>query len=52
MARLKFHRPRIYRYKVAESGFRIGLNRYPKAWIGAYLVVDSYAYCIKWGWAR
>lgn len=46
------HRPRFYRYRVACPGFRCGWNRYPSAIIGWYLVLGSYAYCVKWAWAR
>lgn len=49
---IEWHRPNLYRYRVAHPGIRIGWNRYPGVKIGAYVVIGQYAYCIKWGWAR
>lgn len=46
------HRPRAYRYRVADSGLRFMLNRYPGAVIGAALTVGRYAYCLKWANAK
>lgn len=53
-SRLEWHRPRFYRYLVSTQvrGFRISRNYYPGAWIGMAIVIGSYAYCVKWGWAR
>jgi hypothetical protein len=47
-----FHRPRIYRYVVADPGFRLVPNRYGDALIGFALVAGRYAYCAKWADAR
>jgi hypothetical protein len=46
------HRPRIYRYQVADPGLRLAGNRYGHALIGAALVIGRYAYCVKWANAR
>lgn len=59
----EFHRPRMYRYRVADPGLRLARNRYPSsgegaqqvrgsAWIGLALVVGHHAYCVKWAHAR
>jgi hypothetical protein len=46
---VRFHLPTFLRYRVADAGFRAGLNRYPKhPSIGAYVVVGRWAYCVKW----
>jgi hypothetical protein len=47
-----FHRPRIYRYVVADPGLRLGVNRYGTALIGLALVAGRFAYCVKWADAR
>jgi hypothetical protein len=47
-----FHWPQIYRYLVADKGYRLVLNRYPGAIIGIALVAGRYAYCIKWANAK
>lgn len=52
VGRVAWHRPQLYRYPVADPGFRAVLNRYPGAVIGVALVAGRYAYCVKWGWAR
>lgn len=54
MSRIQFHLPRFYRYRVAKPGLRTGPNLYrrPLRWIGWYVVIGRYAYCVKWGWAR
>lgn len=56
----EYHRPRFYRYRVADPGIRMMRNVYPStpthpgethvgtAWIGLCLVVGRYAYCVKW----
>ncbi|NUQ88155.1 MAG: hypothetical protein HOQ43_06795 [Glycomyces artemisiae] len=48
----EYHRPRFYRYRVADVGFRIVRNRYANsrsaAWIGQAVVIGRYAYCVKW----
>lgn len=50
---MKLHRPRAYRYQVAEPRrFRPMLNRYGFQVIGVACVVGRYAYCVKWAWAR
>lgn len=46
------HRPRAYRYLVAEPGLHLTLNRYPGAVIGVAFVAGRYAYCLKWADAR
>ena len=51
-SRAVFHRPRIYRYVVADPGFRLVPNRYGDALIGFALVAGRYAYCAKWADAR
>ena len=51
-ARAEWHRPRIYRYRVADPGFRLARNRYGAAFIGLALVAGRYAYCVKWANAR
>lgn len=43
-----YHWPRIYRYRVADPGFRCAWNQYPGVRIGAAVVVGRYAYCVKW----
>ncbi|MEV7283414.1 hypothetical protein AB0O01_02390 [Streptomyces sp. NPDC093252] len=43
-----YHWPRIYRYKVAEPGVRVVLNRYSRT-IGVAAVLGAYGYCVKWG---
>lgn len=63
----ELHRPRFYRYLVADdrTGFRLKRNVYPcapvlpggpetrgSAWIGLALVVGRHAYCVKWAHAR
>lgn len=56
----EYHRPRVYRYRVADPGLRLRRNRYTAmggddsgaAWIGLCLVVGRYAYCMKWANAR
>jgi hypothetical protein len=50
--RAVFHRPRLYRYVVADPGLRVMSNRYGAALIGYALVAGRYAYCIKWADAR
>lgn len=54
--RAVFHRPRIYRYRVADRGLRLARNRYAgqhgAATIGLAAVVGAYAYCVKWADAR
>lgn len=51
-----YHRPRFYRYRVADAGLRVTLNRYTgqhgSVLIGAALVAGQYAYCVKWADAR
>lgn len=52
----KLRRPRAYRYRVADRGFRWVWNTYPgnvcahgrTNVIGAALVIGSYAYCVRW----
>ena len=47
-----YHRPRFYRYRIADPGFRLMRNRYTglygAATIGLALAVGRYAYCVKW----
>ena len=43
-----YHWPRLYRYSIAEPGFRAMWNRYPGATIGVAMAMGRYAYCIKW----
>ena len=50
--RAERHRPRVYRYVVADPGFRLRQNRYGSALIGLALVGGRYAYCVKWADAR
>jgi hypothetical protein len=50
--RAEWHRPRFYRYLVADRRFRLVRNRYDSAWIGLALVAGRYAYCVKWADAR
>lgn len=38
----------VYRYKVANPGLRLVLNRYGWKVIGIALVVGRFAYCVKW----
>jgi hypothetical protein len=62
VAKVEFYPLELYRYRVATPGFRTGPNCYPRvrmigpgprgAWIGWYIVLGRYAYCVKWGWAR
>lgn len=51
-----WHRPRVYRYRVADPGLRMMRNRYTgrdgSATIGLAVTVGRYAYCIKWADAR
>lgn len=51
-SRPAFHRPHAYRYRVADPGLRLALNRYPGAVIGVALVIGRYAYCVKWADAK
>lgn len=51
-SRAVFHRPRAYRYRAADPGLRIVLNRYPGAVIGVAMVAGRYAYCVKWADAK
>lgn len=48
----KPHRPKLYRYRVANPGFRAMWNRYEnqfsRATIGLAVVIGRYAYCVKW----
>lgn len=37
----------VYRYKVANRGLRLVLNRIPHL-AGAAVVIGEYAYCVKW----
>lgn len=50
------HRPKFYRYKVADPGLRITRNRYANQFtgvtIGLAFVIGRYAYCVKWANAR
>lgn len=46
--RKKWHRPKVYRYRVGAPGYRAGWNSYPHHRIGAYVVVGRWAYCVKW----
>ncbi len=52
----EYHRPKIYRYRVADPGFRAVRNRYANQFsgvtIGIAVVVGRYAYCVKWAHAR
>lgn len=52
----KLHRPRFYRYKVAEPGFRAGRNLYrndsSSTLIGVAVVAGRFAYCVKWADAK
>jgi hypothetical protein len=52
----KFHRPRFYRYKVADPGARVTRNLYrngsSSAFIGVAVVAGRYAYCVKWADAK
>lgn len=57
----EYHRPRFYRYRVADPGIRMVRNIYPSspaethvgtAWIGLGLVLGRYAYCVKWANAK
>lgn len=44
-----FHRPKVYRYRVADpKRFRPGLNCYPYSVIGCGVVIGRWNYCIKW----
>lgn len=43
-----WHWPKLYRYVVADKGFRVMLNRYPHHVIGAGVVVGRFVYCVKW----
>ncbi|MEU4170995.1 hypothetical protein AB0F46_29460 [Streptomyces sp. NPDC026665] len=47
-----YHRPKVYRYRVADPGLRVVPNRYAnqfsKATIGIAVVVGRHAYCVKW----
>lgn len=59
----ELHKPKFYRYEVADPGFRFGFNKYGPfgdrdvevfrtAFIGWYAVLGRYAYCVKWGSAK
>jgi hypothetical protein len=52
----EYHRPKFYRYKVGEPGFRALWNRYANtsssATIGIAVVIGRNAYCVKWANAR
>jgi hypothetical protein len=48
----KLHRPKFYRYRVAEPRWRVGWNRYPGQVIGVGFVAGRFAYSVKWGSAR
>lgn len=45
----RLHRPKFYRYRVADPGLGFVWNRYPGAVIGAALRIGAHAYCVKWG---
>lgn len=51
-----FHRPKFYRYQVANPGFRLVRNRYTSthstAFIGLALVAGRWAWCVKWADAK
>ena len=52
----KLHRPRFYRYKVADPGIRVTRNLYRNdsscAFIGVAVVAGRFAYCVKWADAK
>jgi hypothetical protein len=54
--RAAFHRPKFYRYRIADPGLRLRRNRYAgqfgAATIGLALAVGKHAYCVKWADAR
>ncbi|WAL93956.1 hypothetical protein [Streptomyces sp. Je 1-369] len=54
--RPEYHRPKFYRYRVADRGLRLTRNQYAnqfsKATIGLALVVGRHAYCVKWASAE
>lgn len=54
--RAKLHRPRFYRYKVADPGLRAMRNLYhndsSSAFIGVAVVAGRFAYCVKWADAK
>lgn len=45
---MNWHRPQMYRYRVAEPGLRLRRNAYGRRWIGQALVAGRFAYCVKW----
>lgn len=42
------HRPRLYRYRPADTRPRLLLNRYPFSVIGAGVVLRGWCWCVKW----
>lgn len=46
--RIRYHRPRVYRYRVADSGLRSMRNRSFGFTIGVAVVVGHHAYCLTW----
>ena len=44
----KYHRPHLCRYRVADPGLRLALNRSCGVTLGLALVTGRYAYCVKW----
>ncbi|WP_202638998.1 hypothetical protein [Bailinhaonella thermotolerans] len=51
--KLKWHIPRVYRYRVAAdvAGFYTMPNVVAGAWIGYAVIIRNHAYCLKWAWA-
>ena len=51
-----YHWPKIYRYRVADPGWRGTWNRYSgqrgSVVIGLAVAAGRYAYCIKWATAK
>jgi hypothetical protein len=48
-SRWKLHRPRFYRYRVAEAGIGVRWNKYSDhAPIGVAVTIGRFAYCVKW----
>lgn len=47
-----WHWPLLYRYRVADPGLRVTLNRYGSLTIGIAVVAGRHAYCVKWAKAK
>jgi hypothetical protein len=47
-----WHRPRFYRYRLADPGLRVALNRYGTLVIGIAFVIGRHAWCVKWAKAK